>query len=403
MIEISNKLHAMVDEFVSNMSSECDSLANNISTQAHSYATRDSGPDAVKTSRLSNRTTTEVLNGLRRPFGEHSTDPPHIEGKSRLAHGTSKLQDGNTRNREGGRFVRHVREKKPKRSTLEETDIQNDVTSVDISSDHTLSKDEAQHGRGTHDLASIGNIMQSIEILSLDHSSDDGLRTSMKYSRKMVGKQNSTKFRDSSSRVRPTEVDRKSPSRSPKSSHLMDYSYEEDMNNPGGKSPPIESPFMKLRWPKNAETRHEGGSVKKTENNSVHGLNESRKKNDRKKLVDDVNLHEGDESNEEDIEGAENGDSDGEELPVLPKAPVKRKLMSESRGAEKSSQRGKTKSGNPQTKKQRTPQIDASVITELEFGKRPQNCVSTVALLLCVRTKLVCEYLYATEVHPWSP
>jgi len=34
MLDISNKLHALVDEFVSNLSSKCDSLAHNVSAQA---------------------------------------------------------------------------------------------------------------------------------------------------------------------------------------------------------------------------------------------------------------------------------------------------------------------------------------------------------------------------------
>jgi hypothetical protein len=384
LIEISNKLHAMVDEFVQNMTSECDILANNISTKAGSYAARNSGAEPTSTPRLSNRTTTEVLNGLRRPSGDHSNSPQTTEGKSRLEHGMSNLQGGNTANREGGRFVRQAREKKPNSATLEDDNIQKDVTSVEISSENTLSKDEAQHGRGTPDIASIGKTIQSIEILSSDHSSDDGLGTSMKYSRKMVGNQNSTKFRKPSWQGRPTETEKKTPSRSPSSSHLMDIGYEEDVHSPGVKSPHIESPFMKLRWPKNVETVHSGGIGKRNTNNSEPGLSEARKKNDRKKAFDDVPLHEGDDSDEEDTDGNENGESDGEELPVLPKVPVKRKLMSESKGAERSSQRGPTKSGNPLTKKQRTPQIDASVIRQLEFAQRPQNCVSTVAVALCV-------------------
>ena len=388
MIEISNKLHAMVDAFVSNMSSECDSLANNISTQAHMYAALDSVSEAARAPRPSNRTTTEVLNGLIRPSGDHSTDPNHREGKSRIENGTLDLQEGKTRNREGGRFVRRGGDKKPKSSTLERTDNHNDVTSVEPSSENTLSKDEAEPGRGAHDTASIGKFMQTIEILSSDQSSDDSLRTNMKNSRKMVGKQKITKIRKSSSQGRPTELDMRSPSRSPESSHLMDYSYEEDTPSLGGRSPPIESTFMKLRWPKDVETIHEGGIERNNENNNVHGMNESSKKNGKKASVDDVRLHEGDESNEEDAEGNENEETDDEELPVLPKAPVKRKLMSEPKSAERSTQRGRPKSGNPQTKKQRTPQIDASVITQLEFGKRPENCVSITTPPLCVSMQL---------------
>ena len=382
MIEISNKLHAMVDAFVSNMSSECDSLANNISTKAHMFATLDSGAEAARAPRPSNRTTREVLNGLIRPSGDHLTDPHHTEGKSRMEKGTSNLQEGITRNREGGRFVRRGGSKKPRSSTLERTDIHHDVTSVEIGSENSMSEDEAKHGRGTYETAAIGKFMQTIEILSSDQSSDDSLRSKFKNSRKMVGKQNSAKIKKSSSRGQPTELDMKSPSRSPESSHLMNYSYEEDTHSLGGRSPPIESTFMKLRWPKDVETVHEGGTGKKTENNNVHGMIDHRKKNEKKKGVDDARLHDGDESNEESAEGNENEETDGEEPPVLPKAPVKRKLMSEPKGAERSAQRGRSKSGTPQTKKQRTPQIDASVITKLEFGPRPLNCVSIPTIIL---------------------
>ena len=193
MMEISNKLHAMVDEFVSNMSSECSSLA--------------------KVPRQSNRTTTQVLNGLRRPSTSHSTAPLHEEGKSRsgegksrLEPGTSKLQDGNSRNREGGRFVRKLPEKKAKDAPLEETNNHNDVTSVDLGSENTLSQGSPQLGRGTHDMQSRGINMQTIEILSSDHSSDDNLLlTSMKYIKKKVAKQNTSKFIPSSSRGRPNQ------------------------------------------------------------------------------------------------------------------------------------------------------------------------------------------------------
>ena len=69
-------------------------------------------------------------------------------------------------------------------------------------------------------------------------------------------------------------------------------------------------------------------------------------------------------------------ESDGEEMPVLPKVPVKRKSLNEAKACERRTQRGRPKSASPQMEKQKTPTIDASVITQLEFGRRPQNCVS---------------------------
>jgi hypothetical protein len=94
-------------------------------------------------------------------------------------------------------------------------------------------------------------------------------------------------------------------------------------------------------------------------------------------LKEETRLVEDDEMTDEDVQRRPNGtDTDGEELPVLPKVPVKRKLMSEPKGSERRTQRGRSKSTSPQLKKQRCPQIDASVITQLEFGRRPINSVS---------------------------
>jgi hypothetical protein len=86
MRDISNKLHALVDEFVSNLSSKCDSLANTISTQASKHARL---VEASKAPRLSNRTTTEVLNGLRRPSEKPLVDKGHREEKAHV--GPKKL------------------------------------------------------------------------------------------------------------------------------------------------------------------------------------------------------------------------------------------------------------------------------------------------------------------------
>ena len=88
-------------------------------------------------------------------------------------------------------------------------------------------------------------------------------------------------------------------------------------------------------------------------------------------------MQEGDSFDEDDIErDRTDAQSDGEELAVLPKVLVKRKLLSEPRPSDRRSQRGRAVSKIPQVKKHKTPQIDASVITQLEFSKRPQNSVS---------------------------
>jgi hypothetical protein len=51
MLDISNKLHALVDEFVSNLSSECDSLTHNVSAQAYMYDEQDSPTEGTQGSR----------------------------------------------------------------------------------------------------------------------------------------------------------------------------------------------------------------------------------------------------------------------------------------------------------------------------------------------------------------
>ena len=377
MRDISNKLHALVDEFVSNLSSECDSLANNISSQPSKYVPHRSGAEAAKAYRSGNRTTTEVLNGLRRPVGNPLMDKHHREGKPHVQHDKLNSTSFNTRNREEGRVVRRMRDTLHSSASLEGTNTPDDVRSLDIGSEYTLSRDETLRGRGKAEMAAIGKIMQSIEILSSDQSSDDCLLTSMKYSKNKKVKQNSTSIRNSGLRGRPAGVDIQSPSVSRESSHLMNYSYESDTNGLGGRSQAIETTFQKLSWPADEGDDHEGGIRMKSENNSAPSNNETHKKSGRKQGVEEISLHEGDESNEEDLEGSPIGtETDGEELPVLPKVPVKRKLLNEGKGCDKRTQRGRAKSASPQLKKQKTPQIDASVITQLEFGRRPENCVS---------------------------
>jgi hypothetical protein len=84
MLDISNKLHALVDEFVSNMSSEVDSLANTISAVAHKYVVNDSALTQTQTQSRSNRTTSEVLKGLKRPSTTPLTSSSSHEGKSHV-------------------------------------------------------------------------------------------------------------------------------------------------------------------------------------------------------------------------------------------------------------------------------------------------------------------------------
>ena len=376
MRDISNKLHALVDEFVSNLSSECDSLANNISSQASKHVAHASGAEAAKAFRLSNRTTTEVLNGLRRPSVDSSVDKHQREGKSHVEQRNLKWTSGNTNSIEEGRFVRRMRETKHSSASLEGTDTPDDVKSLDIGSEYTLSRDETLRGRGNADMVAIGKIMQSIEILSSDQSSDDCLLTSMKHPKKKMVKHNSTSIRNSDSRGRTAGAEIQSPSVSRESSHVMNYSYEEDTNSLGGGSQAIETTFQKLSWSADEGDDHEGGTGMNIYNISAPTHNENQKKSGRKQGDEENSQHEG-ESNEEDLEGSPHGtETDGEDIPVLPRVLVKRKLLNEGKGSDRKTQRGRAKNARPQMKKQKTPQLDASVITQLEFGRRPQNCVS---------------------------
>ena len=217
-----------------------------------------------------------------------------------------------------------------------------------------------------------------MEILSSDHSSDDNPIAIMKSTKKKVVKQNSKKIQPSTSRVILAGIGKRSPSASPESSHVMNYSYEEDTQSLGSKNPPVETSFPKLNWPEDVGDEPEEEEIWKSgKQNEAKPFSESHKKHERSKLKEETSLEEDDESNDEHVVGLANGtDIDVEELPVLPKVPVKRKLMNEPKGSERRTQRGRSKSTSPQLKKQRCPQIDASVITQLEFGRRPINSVS---------------------------
>ena len=378
MFDISNKLHAMVDEFVSNLTSECDSLVNSVSSQGHKKVAHDSGPEAPRAARPSNRTTLEVLKGLTRPSESHVMD------KSQRDRGKSNIVDGNKRSRDNGRSSRHQPEWRSKSASLEGVHYKEDKRSVDLLFDNIVSKSEVKQGRPTQDIVAKGTFLHSVEILSSDHSSDDCLIPIIKSTKKKVGKQNSTNILNSTSRGISTGIGTRSPSTSPESSHVMNYSYEEDTLSLGLKNPPIETSFPKLKWPKDVgDVPEEEETRKRSEHNEAEPYSESHRKHERKKCNEETSLEEGDESTDEDVERPSNGtETDVEELPVLPKVPVKRKLMSEPRGYERRTQRGRTKSSSPQLKKQRTPQIDASVITKLEFGRRPINSVSIRTLRL---------------------
>ena len=102
MLDISNKLHALVDEFVSNLSSECNSLAHIVSSQGQSNLGHDVAPEIAPSQRPSNRTAAEVLNGLKRPSGVHVTPENQREGKAHMSNTKPKLKEGFNKRSNGG-------------------------------------------------------------------------------------------------------------------------------------------------------------------------------------------------------------------------------------------------------------------------------------------------------------
>ena len=185
MIDISNKLHVMVDEFVSNLSTKYGSLANNVSGQPHLYVPPDSAPEAAKATRPSNRTTTEVLNGLRRPSGSQVMETLDREGSSPMEHPKSnQKQEGNKRIMDGGRLSRQAKDLKNRSASLDPVATKHDGKHVDVGLGKPLQRNVAKQARGTHDVASKGKFVQHVELLSSDHSSDVSARPSTKLSQK---------------------------------------------------------------------------------------------------------------------------------------------------------------------------------------------------------------------------
>ena len=385
MIDISNKLHALVDEFVSNLSSECDSLANNVSAEAHMYVAHESAVAGSQTKKPSNRSTSEVLNGLRRPSSTPLTSSYTREGKSEVQHVKPTLQAGNNRNREEARDLLAKKDMRAKGVALKGLDDVKRVMVVDTDIDDILLRDLEVLGSSRTHMGAKGRPPQAVEVLSSDSGLSHSPRPRAKHSgrrpRTQPGTprtQPGTKGRDSTSQGRSKRMETRSPSNSPERSHSTDYSYDDDTPSLGGRSPHGDTPFLKLRWPSDlGGSGEDGGIGQKSDNNDAVCNTEYQPKHERKKADVDMSLDEGDESNGEDSgHNPIQTDSDGEEMPVLPKVPVKRKVTNQPRVSERRTQRGSAKSASPQTKRQRTPQIDASVITQLEFGKRPENCVS---------------------------
>jgi hypothetical protein len=199
MLDISNKLHAMVDEFVSNLSSQCDSLVNNVSGQGHVHGAHDSETQAARAPRPGNRTTSQVLNGLRRPTDNHVGDAQNRDGKPRTEAAKSNLLEASRRSKDDVRSSRQLRELRSTTAAGEDLEQEKDSRSVDTYLDIKLSKTEVKHGSRTLDTASKGKFSHTVEILSSDNSSDESLRPLIKSSKIILRKQKKTSIGKSTS------------------------------------------------------------------------------------------------------------------------------------------------------------------------------------------------------------
>jgi hypothetical protein len=275
---------------------------------------------------------------------------------------------------------------KSKSAALQELDDTDALTLLEVDIEVQKAKDVPNRGGRTQNTKARGRSNQPVELLSSDSASDESPRARAKPSARRPVTPTATKGRDSPSQRGSRRKETRSPSWSPESSHLMDDSYDEDTADLEHTSPHGETTFPKLRW--HADVGHgneDGGYGQPSDQHDVHSKTMNDTKTDRLKSDVDITLEEGDESDGEDTgRDAIQTESDYEELPVVPKVPVKRKVAKEPKVSEGRTQRGSAKNTSPSTKRLRTPQIDASVITQLEFGRRPANCVSVPPCKLCV-------------------
>ena len=339
-----------------------------------------------QTQRPSNRTTADVLNRLKIPSNAPSTSSMHKEAKSHVQNVVHNLQGASNRNKESGKNLRLMKDVKAKNAFPLELDDANRVKSDDTDIEDILFTEPEDRGNGRNHVPPKGRHVHAVELLSSDSASDESLPPRAKYFARRRGTQQPAKGRDTNSLGRSRRMERRSPSRSPESSPSTNYSYEEDTSRLGGTSPHAETPFPKLRWPLDPGTSLEDvGKGSKNAMNDEHRNTEYQHKHGRRKADMDLSGEEADEPNGEDtLLNPIGTDSEGEELPVLPKLPVKRKATNQPKVSERRTQRGRPKTSSPQTKKQRTPHIDASVITKLEFGRRPKNCVSALPSSMCL-------------------
>lgn len=253
--------------------------------------------------------------------------------------------------------MRHVKNMKGKSAASMELDDADHVPLVHTGiADILLRELEDRNDRRNH-MASKGRHTQSVELLSSDSGSDDPIRPRVKHSVRRRGSQQHAKGRGTISQARVSQgrlrrTETRSPSMSPESSHAMDYSYEEDTLSIGGASPNGETKFSKLKWPSDSGASLEGEVTgKKNANHDVHCNTGYLNKHSRKKADVDISSKDVDESEGEDTgRNAIGTESEGEEMPVLPRVPVKRKVASQPRVCERRTQRGRTQSGKSSDK-----------------------------------------------------
>ena len=152
--------------------------------------------------------------------------------------------DGSKRPRDNGRSSRQMSELRSKSASSEGVDHKEDNRSMDLLFDNIVAKAEVKQRRPAKDNAAKGKFLYTVEILSSDHSSDDSLIPLLKSTKKKVGKQNSTKAQKSTSRGISIGKGIRSDSTSLESSHVMNYSYEEDTLSLGSKNLPIETTLI---------------------------------------------------------------------------------------------------------------------------------------------------------------
>ena len=102
MNDISNKLHAMVDEFVCNLSSKCDSLSTKVTDKNHELGEVNVGLTAATARRPISRTPSDILQGLKKPGDVQSTLRTEADGSLQRGQRRQGLDARSMRTSSGG-------------------------------------------------------------------------------------------------------------------------------------------------------------------------------------------------------------------------------------------------------------------------------------------------------------